>query len=129
MDIVYTSLDRNRGARAADGPTEGAEIVDVLWAHAVPEDRLEHASGRAGPDRIDLLLFLRTPETPDQDPDGAQRRAAALLHRCHLASPLLRHRYLPPAPPAPPAPSAPSAPPAPSAPSASSGVWQPRPAG
>ncbi len=100
MDIVYTSLSRSQKAATADRPAEGSEVVDVLWAHAVPDDRLEHASGRAEPDRIDLLLFLRTPDTADRDPEDPQRRAAALLHRCHLASPLLQHRYLPP-PPAP----------------------------
>lgn len=98
MDIVYASLNRCRKAPAGAGPTEGSEVVDVLWAHAVPDDRLEHASGRAEPDRIDLLLFLRTPDTPDPDPEDPQRRAAALLHRCHLASSLLQHRYLPPTP-------------------------------
>ncbi|MEY9965917.1 hypothetical protein ABIA33_003967 [Streptacidiphilus sp. MAP12-16] len=97
MDIVYTSLDRRPAVDQAP-VGEVAEVIDALWAHATPDDRLEHASGRPEPDRIDLLLFLRTPDDPD--PDGAQRRAAALVYRSHLASPLLQRRYLPP-PPAP----------------------------
>ncbi len=95
MDIVYASLDRRPAAgQAPEG--EVAEVIDVLWAHATPEDRLEHAGGHAEPDRIDLMLFLRTSDNPDDG--GAERRAAALLHRSHLGSPLLRHRYLPPLP-------------------------------
>ncbi|WP_037608392.1 hypothetical protein [Streptacidiphilus rugosus] len=95
MDIVYSSLTR-RSAAGPDPAAEVTEVVDTLWAHAVPGDGLEHAGGRTEQDRIDLLLFLRTPHGPD--PDDAQRRAAALLHRSHLASPLLNRRYLPPAP-------------------------------
>ncbi|MER8182887.1 hypothetical protein [Kitasatospora sp. NPDC094015] len=103
MDIVYTSLTRRSPTVEAEpGPNEGAEVVDVLWVHATPEDRLEHASSRITPERVDLLLFLRPTGEPAP---GAERQAAELLHRSHRASPLLQRRYLPPAadllPPAP----------------------------
>jgi len=106
MDIVYTSLDRRpttdpppadeltEAARAA----EAAEAVNALWAHAVPADGLEHASAEAGPDRLDLLLYLLPPDPTRPTAPGATHRAAALLARSHQASPLLRRRYLPPPP-------------------------------
>ncbi|SEK78996.1 hypothetical protein [Streptacidiphilus jiangxiensis] len=92
MDIVYASFERDPTAPAA-GPGEANEVLDVLWAHAHPEDRLEHARARPGPHRLDLLLFLRSCSTP-----GPVHRAAALLRRSHAASPLLQRRYLQPTP-------------------------------
>ncbi|MEZ0070521.1 hypothetical protein ABIA32_006574 [Streptacidiphilus sp. MAP12-20] len=95
MDIVYASLTRRQ--QAGDGPApvaEVGEVVDVLWAHAGPEDHLEHAGGRIEADRVDLLLFFLPPDSASAD--SAEQRAAALLHRAHHASPLLQRRYLPP---------------------------------
>ena len=109
LDIVYASLDR-RSSPDTDPAGEVAEAIDALWAHATPADGLEHASGRAQSHRLDLLLYLLTPDPAAATPCASQR-AAALLAHCHQASPLLRRRYLPPAPPVP-APPAP-APPAP----------------
>lgn len=97
MDIIYTSLERRPEVGPAPA-SEVAEAVDALWAHATAHDGLEHASGHAEPDRIDLLLYLLTPQaTAPLAPDAAQR-AAALIARCHHDSPLLNHRYLPPVP-------------------------------
>ncbi|MHA6761545.1 hypothetical protein [Streptacidiphilus sp. PAMC 29251] len=96
MDIIYTSLER-RDPAAPDPVNEVAEVLDALWAHATAEDGLEYAGGNAGPGRLDLLLFLLTPP-PDRPPaTAAIHRAAQLLNRCHRASPMVRHRYLPPA--------------------------------
>ncbi|MER5867545.1 hypothetical protein [Kitasatospora sp. NPDC002040] len=93
MDIVYTALTRRHTRTDRGDRAEVGEVVEVLWAHAEPVDRLEHAGGRAEPDRIDLLLFL----LPDGDAGtSAEHRAAELLRRAHRASPLLRDRYLPP---------------------------------
>ncbi|MFC9330392.1 hypothetical protein [Kitasatospora sp. NPDC057015] len=99
MDIVYASLMR-RGTTAPYGAGEAAEIIDALWAHAAHHDGLEHASASIEPDRVDLLLYLLSRTPPDLAAPTALQRAAALLARCHQASPLLRRRYLPPAPPA-----------------------------
>ena len=97
MDIVYTSLER-RPAVNPDPVGEVAEAVDALWAHAAPGDGLEHASALPAPGRLDLLLYLLTPDPgPPCMPDPVQR-AATLLARCHRDSPLLHHRYLPPVP-------------------------------
>lgn len=92
MDIVYTFLTRHA---PAVGECEVGDVVDVLWAHAHPADRLEHAGGRAEPDRLDLLLFFLPPDATDPD-DSAEQRAVALMRRAHRASPLLQGRYLSP---------------------------------
>ena len=96
VDIVYTSLDRRPAIRPAPAG-EVAEVLDALWAHTTPDDGLEHVSGNAEPDRINLLLFLLPPDTDHAAADAAHR-AARLLARCHQASPLLQHRYLTPPP-------------------------------
>ncbi len=102
--MVYISLDR-RIAPELDPGGEVSEAVDALWAHATAADGLEHASGHAGSDRLDLLLYLLTPEVGTAAlPVAAQCgtwRAAALLARCHRASPSWHRRYLPPTGPGP----------------------------
>jgi hypothetical protein len=39
-------------------------VRDTVWAHAQDHDGLEHVRTRAGPGRIDLVLFLRSPRRP-----------------------------------------------------------------
>ncbi|MEU1287961.1 hypothetical protein [Kitasatospora sp. NPDC005856] len=97
MEIVYASLHRRPAAEPA-AVGEVAEIIDAVWAHSIAEDNLEHVSGQAGCDRIDLILFLRGVDGPDVE--NAQRRVRALLQRSRLASSVLRDRYLAPHPPA-----------------------------
>jgi hypothetical protein len=95
MDIVYASLSR-RSTAGEPPPGETVEVLGALWAHATPDDGLEHASCRPEPDRVDLLLYLLT-QSPDAPGAGSPlHRAEALLSRSHRASPLLQHRYLPP---------------------------------
>ena len=106
MDIVYTSLDR-RPAVDPDPVGEVAEAVDALWAHAVPGDGLEHASVLPTPERLDLLLFLLTPDPALPGVPDSVQRAASLLARCYRGSPVLTHRYLPPVPGGAPAPAPP----------------------
>ncbi|MDH6134286.1 hypothetical protein P3T37_003688 [Kitasatospora sp. MAA4] len=100
MDIVYAYLERRTGAqpRPLDEVAEVAEVLNVLWGHADHEDQLQHASGAAGPARLDLMLFLRTTAgtRTGSSADTVELRAAALLHRCYRNSALLRCRYLPP---------------------------------
>lgn len=98
MDIVYTSLER-RPAVSPDPVGEVAEAIDALWAHAEPGDGLEHASAQPAPDRLDLLLYLLTPDPALPCMPDPVQRATALVVRCHRNSPVLNHRYLPPAPP------------------------------
>ncbi|MEU4086731.1 hypothetical protein [Streptomyces aureus] len=95
MDIVYTSLNR-RSRVFADPRSEVAEVLGTLWAHTTLEDGLEHASGRAERDRVDLLVYLLTLDPTASGFRSATHRANLLLHRCHAASPLMQRRYLPP---------------------------------
>ncbi|GAA4983940.1 hypothetical protein [Kitasatospora paranensis] len=98
MDIVYASLRRRHHLPARAG--EAAEVTGALWAHATPDDGLEHATAVVEPDRVDLLLYLLTRTPPTPAAPTAVQRAADLLTRCHQASPHLRRSYLPPTPPA-----------------------------
>ncbi|GIF96876.1 hypothetical protein [Catellatospora citrea] len=71
-------------------PTEGtttlsAEVLlDILYAHALPADRLEHVRVRAGPGRFDVTLFLAA-----ADPVSSAASADAIFGRALRASPLL----------------------------------------
>ncbi|MFI9065622.1 hypothetical protein ACIGQE_27770 [Streptomyces sp. NPDC053429] len=104
MDIVYLSLEHRPGA-SPEVTDEAAEALGALWAHAAPDDGLEHAHARVETGRIDLLLFLTCPRNPGTPGvPGPVRRAANLLARCYSNSPALGLRYLPPVP----TPSAPS---------------------
>ncbi|MFD8012321.1 hypothetical protein [Streptomyces sp. NPDC058955] len=61
-------------------------IHDLLWAHAVPADGLEHVRIRPLPGGLDVVLFLKaaTDET-------ALRSAEALLER--VREPFARHGF------------------------------------
>ncbi|MFK0258246.1 hypothetical protein [Streptomyces sp. NPDC090445] len=95
MDFVYASLHRRQPAEAAPA-AEAAEVVDALWAHALPGDGLQHVSARAEPDRVDVLLYLLSTDSPDAL-DGVDR-AHTLITRSRQTSSVLRRRYLPPEP-------------------------------
>lgn len=89
MDIVYASLCRRPSGIATEG--ELGEVTAALWAHASPDDGLQHVSGRCEADRLDLLLFfLSTMSGPHEAP----ARALLLLARCYEASAVLQRRYL-----------------------------------
>ncbi|MFE7098862.1 hypothetical protein [Streptomyces erythrochromogenes] len=96
MDCVYTSLRRRPEVPPA-AVGEVAEVVGILWAHTVPEDRLEHISGSLDGDRVDLLLYFLSPGRTSPAVHSPLERAAALLARGHQASPALKRRFLPPA--------------------------------
>ncbi|MCX5382027.1 hypothetical protein [Streptomyces sp. NBC_00083] len=97
MDIVYAHLDRRAGL-GAQPSGEASEVLGALWAHAMPEDGLEHASVRSQGDRVDLLMYLLTLDSAAPDFRPGTHRADTLLRRCYSTSPLLRRRYLPPSP-------------------------------
>ncbi|MEU4061137.1 hypothetical protein AB0F25_01685 [Streptomyces wedmorensis] len=57
MRVVLASLTTtSAGTRDAGTP---AVVTDLLWAHARPEDGLEHVTPRATGSGIDLYLFVR----------------------------------------------------------------------
>ncbi|MEU9129615.1 hypothetical protein AB0D08_16160 [Kitasatospora sp. NPDC048540] len=98
MEAAYASLIHRRSGEPVPSD-ERAEIVDVLWAHALSDDGLQHVSARPAPGRIDLLLYFLGRSCAG-DPDAVER-AHALISRSHRASPWLNRRYLPPEPLAP----------------------------
>ncbi|MFD5423166.1 hypothetical protein ACFWJT_34765 [Streptomyces sp. NPDC127069] len=96
MDIIYASLHRrDTGGLLPAG--EADEVRGALWAHARPDDALQHITVRSESERVDLLVYL-TLSTADHT-EGALQRVHHLLSRVHQASPLMRRRYLPPASP------------------------------
>ncbi|MBD0673077.1 hypothetical protein BU198_20755 [Streptomyces sp. CBMA156] len=95
MDLVYTSLLR-RPAAPPQSAGEVAEVLGILWAHALPEDGLEHISGSHDSSRVDLLMYFLSSDPAATTTHGALQRATALLTRSHEASPVLRRCYLPP---------------------------------
>ncbi len=94
MDIVYASLRRKEPGGVPPGET--GEVVGILWAHTLPAEALQHITARSEDDRIDLLLYLLTSRHTD-DPSDAVATAHTLISRGHRNSPLLSHRYHPPA--------------------------------
>ncbi|RSS33126.1 hypothetical protein [Streptomyces sp. WAC08241] len=67
-----------------------AVVTDLLWAHAVPDDGLEHVRPRRSHDGLDVYLFVRA-----DDRDLALRQAGSLLDRAAPA--MAPHGYeLPP---------------------------------
>lgn len=93
--MFYTGLF-HRHPGPTDRPSECADAVDALWAHAHPDDGLQHVSALPEAGRIDLLLYLTTRDAPGVP--SALRRAHTLIARSHRQSPLLHRRYLPPEP-------------------------------
>lgn len=43
-------------------PADAVRVHDALWAHTPKTAGLEHIRARAGPDGIDLVLFVRNPD-------------------------------------------------------------------
>ncbi|WP_306328437.1 hypothetical protein [Streptomyces venezuelae] len=78
MRVVLASLTTtSAGTRAAGTP---ALVSDLLWAHARPEDGLEHVTARATRSGIDLYLFVRA------EADGpAVDRMRPLLERARAS--------------------------------------------
>ncbi|MFG2693636.1 hypothetical protein [Kitasatospora sp. NPDC048407] len=96
MEIVYASLHR-RSTTDPVPPNEVGEVLGILWAHARPEENLEHVSARSERDRLDLLLYLLTPRPGAATPPPVAA-AHSLLVRSHQASPVLRRRFQAPTP-------------------------------
>jgi hypothetical protein len=69
MDLILIRLAATPAARQPDLSPE--IVVDVLWANALPGDRLEHVRARQGSaaGSIDLVLFHRTAEQTGRDAD------------------------------------------------------------
>ena len=57
MDTVLVRLTPTTTAPHLDIHPE--VVVDILWATALPDDRLEHVRVRAGTGHVDIALFHR----------------------------------------------------------------------
>ena len=71
MDLIPIRLAAGAGPQSADLSPE--MLADVLWAGALPTDRLEHIRARHGPTpgTVDVALFIL--------PAGAGRTAGSSL--------------------------------------------------
>jgi len=54
-------------------------VVDILWAHALPEDGLEHIARHIGEDTVDIMLFVKS-GTPESAYQAAIRICCSALH-------------------------------------------------
>ncbi|MFG2232162.1 hypothetical protein ACGFNX_19475 [Streptomyces sp. NPDC048723] len=63
---------------SADPAAQGVASLlhDLLWAHALPSDGLEHVRARTGEHGLDVVLFVRAPSDA-----SALARMRALLDR------------------------------------------------
>jgi hypothetical protein len=84
MEPALLRLAPGPGARATAPNVE--VVVDVLWATATPDDRLEHIRARPGPSpsSVDLVLFHSATESRT-----AEYLAQCLADRAVAVAPLL----------------------------------------
>jgi hypothetical protein len=62
--------------RAAAGP-DPAGLIDILWAHALPEDRLELIAQNLGDEAVDITLFIKS--------DALESAYLAAIRVCNAA--------------------------------------------
>lgn len=55
MHLITLTLTRPATEETTPDPVA---ITDLLWSHARPENHVEHLRVRAGPDGIDLAVFV-----------------------------------------------------------------------
>lgn len=92
MDLVPIRLSAGAEARNRDQPPSPETVVDVLWAAAIPTDRLEHIRARHGPapGTVDAVLFvLPTGAGPAGSAGSTTDVALRLCHRALAAAPSL----------------------------------------
>ncbi len=75
-------LRLRRAAAGRDVPN-GAIVTDLIWAHARPEDNVEHVVSRLEPDSIAVVLFICL-----ADETGARTHGESVLRRA-MAAPAL----------------------------------------
>jgi hypothetical protein len=78
MHLVHLYLTCLAGP--APDETDAALVHDALWAPAPPSAGIEHIRARAGPEGIDLSLFLRS-DIRASDPKSYARTLFDILAR------------------------------------------------
>jgi len=61
-----------------------AGLIDILWAHALPADGLEHIGQRVDYETVDVVLFMKSTAQ-----ENAYQAALGICHRMLSASPAL----------------------------------------
>jgi hypothetical protein len=61
-----------------------AGLIDILWAHAVPADGLEHIGQRISYETVDVVLFMKSAAQ-----ENARQAALEICRRMLSASPAL----------------------------------------
>jgi hypothetical protein len=61
-----------------------AGLIDILWAHALPEDGIEHIGRRMDNETVDVVLFMKCASKED-----ACQAALGICRRMLFASPAL----------------------------------------
>lgn len=86
IHVRLTSPEHTRPTAA-----DAARLHDALWAHTPPTAGLEHIRARAGPDEIDLVLFIRNADSLSfgsaTDLPAALREGLLHLQPWHIAPP------------------------------------------
>jgi hypothetical protein len=72
-------------------PVSPDTVLDILWAAALPGDRLEHIRARPGPRApdLDLVLFHRSRPTTEPEPATTAHTSLQLCRRAIQSSPTL----------------------------------------
>ncbi|WP_371502741.1 hypothetical protein OG871_36585 [Kitasatospora sp. NBC_00374] len=84
--MYLVSLSLTGSASPMPSTADAHAVHDILWAHAGPADGLEHVRAHAGPEGIDLVLFISATEQ-----SGALAQAADLLRRAGASKTLSRY--------------------------------------
>lgn len=61
-----------------------AGLIDILWAHALPTDGLEHVGQRINYETVDAVLFMKSAAQ-----ENARQVALEIFRRMLTASPVL----------------------------------------
>jgi hypothetical protein len=68
-----------------------AELIDILWAHSLPADGLEHIGLRVGERTVDAVLFVKS-----ATPESARGTAIEIFRRTlSLSRPLAEWKLVP----------------------------------
>ncbi|MFH8404102.1 hypothetical protein ACH4FX_04900 [Streptomyces sp. NPDC018019] len=62
MQVFHVRFERGDNEPVSE--EEAALVHDLLWAHAVPSDGLEHIRARSVEGGLDLFLFVRADGAP-----------------------------------------------------------------
>jgi hypothetical protein len=81
--MVRIGLTRGEGGERWSLP--GTAVADLVWVHSTREEGVEHLRARAGPDEIDIVLFLCVPKA-----NSAEETAARICSRVVECVPALR---------------------------------------